>query len=75
LLTGPWQIAQVSGLLACVPVPGVPWHVLQEGVAVASVQAGTKTQACVVTGAPPVQPAGVEVTTVRVCVLLGWQAP
>jgi hypothetical protein len=32
-------------------------------------------QACVVTGEPPVQPAGDEVSTVRVCVLFGWQAP
>jgi hypothetical protein len=28
-----------------------------------------------VTGVPPVQPVGDEVSTVRVCVLFDWQAP
>ena len=32
-------------------------------------------QACERTGVPPVQPAGDEDTTVRVCVLSAWQAP
>ena len=32
-------------------------------------------QACDRTGVPPVQPAGDDVATVLVCVLLDWQAP
>ena len=36
---------------------------------------GTYVQACEVTGAPPVQPAGDEPVTVRVWVLFDWQAP
>ena len=31
--------------------------------------------AWVVTGEPPVQPAGEDEATVRVCVLFDWQAP
>jgi hypothetical protein len=75
LLTGPWQLAQVSGRLACDPEPGVPWQVLQEATAVASVQGVVEVQAWLSTGAPPVQPAGDEVSTVRVWVLFDWQTP
>ena len=39
------------------------------------VTGGTYVQACERTGVPPVQPAGDEETTVRVCVLFVWQAP
>jgi hypothetical protein len=36
---------------------------------------GTYVQDCDRTGVPPVQPAGDDVTTVLVWVLLDWQAP
>jgi hypothetical protein len=49
--------------------------VLHDATAVASVQAGTNVHACDRTGVPPVQPAGDEVTTERVCVPSAWQAP
>jgi hypothetical protein len=49
--------------------------VLQDGTAVASVQSATYVQPCETTGEPPVQPVGDEVSTERVCVLFGWQAP
>jgi hypothetical protein len=38
------------------------------------VTGGVYVQDCDVTGEPPVQPEGEEVSTVRVCVLFGWQA-
>jgi hypothetical protein len=54
----------------CLPEDGgAPWHVLHDCVG------GVYVQDCDVTGEPPVQPEGEEVRTVRVCVLLGWQAP
>jgi hypothetical protein len=54
---------------------GRPWHAEQLGTAVASVHGAVKVHAWDRTGLPPVQPAGEEVSCVRVWVPSGWQAP
>jgi len=77
----------VSHLLAVLPVtvyPPVlntvvftvrPWHPVHDDVTLASVTVDVGVQDCDRTGVPPVQPAGDDVSTVRVCVLLDWQVP
>jgi hypothetical protein len=74
LLTGPWQVAHVLMVWLC-DDGGRLWQAPQLATAVASVQGAVYVQACERTGVPPVQPAGDDVATVRVCVLFDWQAP
>ena len=55
-----------------------PWHPVHDVATFATVivvVGGTYVQDCDRTGDPPVQPAGDDVTTVLVWVLLDWQAP
>ena len=52
-----------------------PWQPVHDEVTFATVMVGTYVQDCDRTGDPPVQPAGDDVATVLVCVLLDWQAP